>query len=433
MENQQDLQTILSTMENYEAACQKKKKKNRMVFIIIWAICIPLYLYLRLFNTQLEYSDDSVKVKYSTAWYINISAEHNGNVVKMLGQDDLNDCAPNVHYIYVGDGITYIDELPSDTLWGIRIPNTIKDISWRAFAENYFLRWVHFPEQVQELTIGQSAFSGTAIRQLILPEGTSYIGDFAFSTCIDLKHVEIPDSVKFANYGVFSHCPKLETIKLSSQMEDIAPYFFSNCENLNKVIWPANLRSLSTDALEGTPLDQLDPSELKLPDSVYYARTSRGIYFDADKENEYLAEESGIPLEVLQHATESNDMWINGKWYTFPMFYHTFMEQDDWIANTSDDSSATVTVKHKDENIELEFYLKNSVIYKCKSSSSNCVFPGGYICNESKLYRGIANNPFCATYENHFEYTYGDKEQYRIEGYGNPNDTIETLVYWVKR
>ena len=63
--------------------------------------------------------------------------------------------------------------------------------------------------------IASSAFSNRGdIRELILPEGLTYIDSYAFQNCTNLTELAIPDSVQSMGAGVFGGCTSLEKLTI---------------------------------------------------------------------------------------------------------------------------------------------------------------------------------------------------------------------------
>ena len=69
-----------------------------------------------------------------------------------------------------------------------------------------------FSVEVPELTvvIEASAFEGTNIMDVILPEGLRFIGNRAFAGCKHLKRINIPSTVALIGDEVFLNCEKLD-------------------------------------------------------------------------------------------------------------------------------------------------------------------------------------------------------------------------------
>jgi len=65
------------------------------------------------------------------------------------------------------------------------------------------------------------------IRKIILPSTLISIGDSAFSWCINIRHLQLPDSVKYIMHNAFSYC-SIETLLLGRNMKYIAEEAFSH-------------------------------------------------------------------------------------------------------------------------------------------------------------------------------------------------------------
>ncbi len=65
-----------------------------------------------------------------------------------------------------------------------------------------------------------SGFDGTAIETIELPAGLESIPMGAFSGCINLKEIKIPDTVTNLGSAVFRGCTALEKIYVSQKTLD---------------------------------------------------------------------------------------------------------------------------------------------------------------------------------------------------------------------
>lgn len=106
----------------------------------------------------------------------------------------------------------------------VTIPNTVTVIEWEAFAGNESLATVKIPDSVEVIstdafcdcfslteitlpknltTIGDSAFGGTGLKEIIIPDGVTTIDNYAFSYCDNLESIVIPVSVTTIGDGIF--------------------------------------------------------------------------------------------------------------------------------------------------------------------------------------------------------------------------------------
>lgn len=127
----------------------------------------------------------------------------------------------------------------------------------------------------------------SAIKSVILSDGVSSIGDYAFawcdnltkvnlsnsvtsfgrnafSSCEDLPEVIIPDNVTFIGDEVFSDCYNLAKVTIPSSVTNLGNRVFRKCWSLTKVIIPDSVISIG----EGVFLSCTALTEVTLPDSI---------------------------------------------------------------------------------------------------------------------------------------------------------------------
>lgn len=80
------------------------------------------------------------------------------------------------------------------------------------------------PEGVEE--IGSNAFSYTYVTQVDLPNSLKKIDNYAFSSCSDLKTVNMKDNVTTMGTRVFGYCSALENLTLSNGLRKIEKIAF---------------------------------------------------------------------------------------------------------------------------------------------------------------------------------------------------------------
>ncbi len=75
-----------------------------------------------------------------------------------------------------------------------------------------------FPSSLR--IIAESAFQGTAASKVILPDGTTHIGERAFADTLSLEAVYIPPSVKYIGADAFNGAKQLTVYGVSGSFAD---------------------------------------------------------------------------------------------------------------------------------------------------------------------------------------------------------------------
>lgn len=84
----------------------------------------------------------------------------------------------------------------------------------------------------------------TNITKVVISQGVTTIGDFAFSNCENLQEISIADSVTSIGDYAFVGCGKLAAISLPEGITTIGSYVFSGCMSLTSITIPASVTSL---------------------------------------------------------------------------------------------------------------------------------------------------------------------------------------------
>ncbi len=100
--------------------------------------------------------------------------------------------------------------------------------------------------------IGSYAFYGLKeVQQVSLPDSVSRIGACAFYDCDSLVHVDIPANVTVIEAYSFAFCSALEEICMPDGITEIKDGAFSWCPVLTDLDLPASLREIGEDAFHG--------------------------------------------------------------------------------------------------------------------------------------------------------------------------------------
>ncbi|MCI8964353.1 MAG: leucine-rich repeat domain-containing protein, partial [Eubacterium sp.] len=86
----------------------------------------------------------------------------------------------------------------------------------------------------------------TKAEHIIINDGITGIGKWAFYAFVRLKTVEIADSVTFIKNEAFASCRNLTSVKLSVNVRNIEGEAFYACERLEHLTLPDTLKTLGT-------------------------------------------------------------------------------------------------------------------------------------------------------------------------------------------
>ena len=103
-------------------------------------------------------------------------------------------------------------------------------------------------------TIGQYAFYGCdALESVSLPESMLSFNNFAFQNCTSLESITIPDKVWSIGQAAFSDCTALTSVTISnaSKLQSIADSTFEDCTSLTSVTIPSSATSIGERAFYG--------------------------------------------------------------------------------------------------------------------------------------------------------------------------------------
>lgn len=131
----------------------------------------------------------------------------------------------------------------------LSIPETLGGYPVTAVGENAFTECMGITHLVLPDTctlIGKKAFLRCeSLESIDLPEGLKTVGYQSFHSCTSLKSVTIPDSVTRFAYSPFGNCTALEEIVFSpdSLLEIVGEDAFFNCTSLKSFTLPKNVNT----------------------------------------------------------------------------------------------------------------------------------------------------------------------------------------------
>ncbi|WMJ86081.1 leucine-rich repeat protein [Anaerocolumna sp. MB42-C2] len=181
-----------------------------------------------------------------------------------------------------GQEYSFGDVVIPETVSNTGITYKVTQISDSAFSGCMDLDSIQLPETIT--VIGDSAFAGCgSLHTVNIPESVTDIGDYAFRDCFSLNGLTISSGVKSIGEGTFYNCTGLKNILFPEGITSIGKQAFYSCRNLTKVHLPGSLKTIGESSFSGcTGL-----TDIKIPESVtrieMYAFTAckslKGIQF----------------------------------------------------------------------------------------------------------------------------------------------------------
>ena len=98
-------------------------------------------------------------------------------------------------------------------------------------------------------SVGAHAFRKCVIlKSIVLPNRIDYIGEYAFEECSSLANVNIPDGISVIEKNTFWGCGSLTAIVLPESLTKIGRYAFMGCKNLTSMVIPESVDQIDSGA-----------------------------------------------------------------------------------------------------------------------------------------------------------------------------------------
>lgn len=116
---------------------------------------------------------------------------------------------------------------PNTKLREVMLPDNLSSIGQYAFGNCRALTYINIEKAT---IITQNAFSECrSLREIVLNENLATIGNSAFYNCISLSSIDIPSSVKTLGRWIFENCNNLKTVTLHEGLENLSESTFYGC------------------------------------------------------------------------------------------------------------------------------------------------------------------------------------------------------------
>lgn len=131
--------------------------------------------------------------------------------------------------------------------------------NWTSPSGGYCSPWSSYSHNIKEImitegvtSIGTYAFYGCeSLTEITIPDGVTVIGDYTFYGCSSLMEITISNSVVVINSYAFYGCSSLMEITIPDSLTKIGDYAFAACGNLTKVTIPDGMDEIGEAAFSG--------------------------------------------------------------------------------------------------------------------------------------------------------------------------------------
>ena len=133
------------------------------------------------------------------------------------------------------------------------------------------------------------------IENVVINDGITYIGEYAFAYSENLKTVKMSDTVTGMGERAFEGCSRLENINISNRIRQILAGTFLECSSLKNITIPEMVTSIMYDAFsECHSLESISiPASVVVINHVFNG-CSRLESIDVDMNNQNYTSENGI-------------------------------------------------------------------------------------------------------------------------------------------
>lgn len=158
------------------------------------------------------------------------------------------------------------------------IPDGVTSIGDWAFSRCEGLTSVTMPDSVT--SIEDHAFCEcTSLTSIVIPNGVTTIGDYMFHSCKSLTSVTIPDSVTSIGSGVWNSCERLTSVKIPDSLNSIGNWAFACCKSLTSIMIPKRVINIVEAAFWGC--ESLTNIKIAISDEKFLIV---GYYIEVEKD-----------------------------------------------------------------------------------------------------------------------------------------------------
>lgn len=188
----------------------------------------------------------------------NLSSINFPNSLKNIQNFAFKDCI-SLTQAYISDSVTETGTgvfMGCKSLSDVKLSNSLTYLSHLIFYNCISLPHISIPKSITSLGTGGYDGSGECFRGCInlksvdIHDSLTYIGWGVFQDCTSLLSLYIPDSVTTIMYSAFAGCTSLKNIRLPKNLTTIFNGLFARCQELENIEIPEKVTSIGMGAFE---------------------------------------------------------------------------------------------------------------------------------------------------------------------------------------
>lgn len=182
------------------------------------------------------------------------------------------------------EGYAFSDDEMPETFFAWELKNGVLTVSGMANMPDYDYNRRNTPWEAERANI----------RELVIEEGLTSVGDGAFHGCSNLQKVTLPSGITQIGDNAFAYCSALQEVALPDSLTSIGDGAFQR-SSLTAIDFPEGLVSIGNDAFMSADL-----TELVLPESLEnigeraFAFCSHIKKISVDADNRFFMAEDGV-------------------------------------------------------------------------------------------------------------------------------------------
>lgn len=151
------------------------------------------------------------------------------------------------------------------------------------------------------------------ITKVIIGEGITLIGNFAFSSLENIKEVVLPNSLESIGLSAFLGCLSLSSITLPNSLTTIETSAFAGCVSLSSITFPSSLITIDKSAFHGSGLETLViPDNIQSIGSQAFAYCKNLTSVEIGNSIKKIENSTFSDCENLKTISLGNSMWSIG-------------------------------------------------------------------------------------------------------------------------